>query len=71
MTDEQYAAAEARLETFEKNADDLWRMLHDPYLLARHLAELLKTDLIDQLIGAIVVGLGCDCWSRFWHLLTS
>ena len=50
MSDDRRKALEARLEAFEQNADELWRMLHDPYLLARHLAELLKTGGVDNLV---------------------
>lgn len=52
MTDTERARLETRLETFERNADELWKMLHDPYLLARHLADLLRKS------EDVVVGLG-------------
>ena len=42
ISDDRRKALEARLAAFEKNADELWRMLHDPHLLSRHLAELLS-----------------------------
>ncbi|MGH7903301.1 MAG: hypothetical protein ACREPA_04130 [Candidatus Dormibacteraceae bacterium] len=31
-----------RRESFEHNADELWRLWHDPLAVARHLVELLE-----------------------------
>lgn len=44
MTTEGSAGAGgARFEAFERNADELWRLWHDPLEVARHLVALLES----------------------------
>lgn len=43
MTKGEKVRIEARLRRFDRNADLLWQLLHDPAWVAEHLAEVLRS----------------------------
>jgi hypothetical protein len=63
VTDERRQAIEARLEWFNREADELWRLWHDPVKVAEHLADLLRKGTDEgSLVVAALAGLAAVVW---------